>query len=83
MHCEKGLSMSKAIMTRFVMFCLTSNVEIGQLHPFDYQHRNSQVSASVLIRPDQFEAFEAETGGKLREHPRLSLNSSSPMDLRA
>jgi hypothetical protein len=78
MHCEEGLSMSKASMTRFVMFCLTNNVKIGEIHPFNYRYRNSQVSASVRIRPDQFKDFEAETGGKLRKPPKISLNSSRP-----
>lgn len=77
MHCEEGLSLSKASMTRFVMHCLTNNIEIGTLHPFNHHFPNSQVSASVRLKPDQFEAFESETKGKLRKPPRLSLNSSS------
>jgi hypothetical protein len=81
MHCEEGLSMSKASMSRFVMFCLTNNVEIGQIHPFNYRYNNSQVSASVRLRPEQFAAFEAETKGKLREPPRISLNYSTPRNM--
>ncbi len=72
MHCEEGLNLSKSSMTRFVMFCLTNNVEIGSLHPFNSNFPRSQV------KPDQFPAFENETGGKLRPPPRISLNSSSP-----
>ena len=81
MHCEEGLTLSKASMSRFVMYCLTHNVEIGDIHPFNYRYPRSQVSASVRIRPEQFEAFEVETGGKLRKPPRISLNSSTPEDL--
>jgi hypothetical protein len=77
MHCEQGLSLSKASMSRFVMFCLLNNIEIGSIYPFNYRYRNSQVSASVLMKPEQFEAFEAETYGKLRKPPRIVLNSSS------
>lgn len=73
MHCEEGLSLSKASMARFVMFCLTNNVVIGDIYPFNYRYRNSQVSASVRIKPEQFAAFEAETGGKLRDPPKLSV----------
>lgn len=77
MHCEEGLSLSKASMTRFVMFCLTNNIEIGQIHPFNYRYPNSQVSASVRLKPEQFADFERETKGKLRKPPQISLNSSS------
>lgn len=78
MHCEEGLNLSKSSMTRFVMFCLMNGVEIGTLHPFNRAFPRSAVSASVRIHPDQFAAFEAETGGKLREPPRISLSSHSP-----
>ena len=81
MHCEEGLILTKISMSRFVMFCLTNNVEIGTLHPFNYRHPRCHVSASVRIHPDLFAAFEAETGGKLRTPPRISLNSSSPKEL--
>lgn len=81
MHCEEGLSLSQASMTRFVMFCLLNDIEIGQLHPFNYKHRNCQVSASVRIHPSQFAAFEDATGGRLRKPPRISLNTSTPATL--
>lgn len=81
MHCEEGLTLSKASMSRFVMHCLTNNIEIGQIHPFNYHYHNSQVSASVRLRPDQFEAFEAETKGKLQNPPTLSVNSSTAKSL--
>lgn len=81
MHCEDGLSMTKASMSRFVMFCLTNNVEIGSIHPFNYRYARSQVSASVRIHPDLFCAFERHTGGKLRKPPLISLNASSPEKL--
>jgi hypothetical protein len=76
MHCEEGLSMTKASMARFVMFCLSNNVEIGTIHPFNYRYQRCQVTASVRIHPDLFSAFEKATGGKLRKPPRISLNSS-------
>jgi len=81
MHCEEGLSMTKASMSRFVMHCLTNNIEIGQIHPFNYHYPRCQVSASVRLLPEQFAEFEAKTGGKLRKPPRISLNSSSPAEL--
>ena len=77
MHCEEGLSMTKASMTRFVMHCLNNNIEIGQIWPFDYRHKGCTVSVTVRLLPEQFEEFERETNGKLREPPRISLNSSS------
>lgn len=73
-HCEEGLSMTKASMARFMMFCLSQNVEIGSVHAFNPRYRGSQVLAAVRIHPDQFEAFESETGGKLRRPPRIVLN---------
>jgi len=81
MHCEDGLTMTKASMARFVMHCLTNNIEIGQIHPFNYRYLRCQVSVSVRLKPEQFSAFEDETGGKLRKPPRISLNSSSAEDL--
>ena len=81
MHCEEGLSLSKASMSRFVMYCLTHNVEIGDIHPFNYRYPRSQVSASVRIRPEQFADFEAQTGGKLRKPPRVSVNFSTARNL--
>ena len=82
MHCEEGLSLSKSSLSRFVMFCLKNNVEIGTIHPFNYRYPRCQVSASVRIHPDLFSAFETETGGKLRNPPRISLNSSSPAEIK-
>lgn len=81
MHCEEGLSLSKASMSRFVMHCLSNNIEIGDIHPFNYRYRNSRVSASVRLRPDQFDEFERETKGNLIEPPKLSINSSTPEDI--
>tara|TARA_R100000951_G_scaffold16512_1_gene13001 strand:+ start:12735 stop:13010 length:276 start_codon:yes stop_codon:yes gene_type:complete len=78
MHCEEGLSMTKTSMSRFVVFCLRNRIEIGTIHPFNPDYERCQVSASVRLKPEQFAAFEAETGGKLRKPPRISLNSSSP-----
>jgi hypothetical protein len=78
MHCDEGLNLSKSSMSRFIMFCLTNRVEIGSVHPFNPAFPRSHVSAAVRIHPDLIEAFEVETGGKLREPPRLSLNASTP-----
>ena len=80
MHCEEGLSMTKASMSRFVMFCLRNRIEIGSIYPLNPNYERCQVSVSIRLKPEQFAAFEAETGGKLREPPRISLNSSSPAD---
>lgn len=77
MHCEKGLNLSKASMSRFVMFCLTNGVEIGGIYPFNREFPRSQVLASVRIHPDLCARFEEETGGKLRAPPRISLNNNT------
>lgn len=73
-HCEEGLSMTKASMARFMMFCLKNNVEIGSVHAFNANYHGCQVMAAIRIKPEQIAAFEADTGGKLRRPPRLVLN---------
>ena len=73
-HCEEGLSMTKASMARFMMFCLKNNVEIGSVHAFNANYNGSQVMAAIRLKPEQSESFEAQTGGKLRRPPRLVLN---------
>ena len=77
MHCESGLSFTKASVTRFVMFCLGNNVEIGEVRAFNPKYPGCLLLATVRIRPDQITAFEAETGGKLTEPPKITLNSQS------
>ena len=74
MHCEQGLSMSKASLARFLSFCLTGNVEIGSVSAFQPRYSRSLVLAAVRLLACQFEAFERETGGKLREPPKVHLN---------
>lgn len=74
MHCESGLSMTKASTARFMMFCLKNNVEIGSVYAFNGNYAGSLVLAAVRLRPDQFEAFERETGGKLRKPPKIKVN---------
>ncbi|MBB95601.1 MAG: hypothetical protein CML68_13550 [Rhodobacteraceae bacterium] len=80
MHCEEGLNFSKASMSRFMMFCLGNNVEIGSVYAFNAEFPRCQVLASIRLRPDQFEAFERETGGKLRKPRRVKLNSGDSTD---
>jgi hypothetical protein len=77
MHCEEGLGLTKASMARFMVFCLKKNVEIGSVHAFNPRYDRSLVLASVRIKPDQIEAFERETGGKLRRPPKINLNSGN------
>lgn len=74
MHCEAGLSMSNASLARFMSFCLRNNIKIGEVSAFQPNYPRSLVLASVRLKPDQFEAFERETGGKLREPPKINLN---------
>lgn len=74
MHCEEGLSMTKASMSRFMMFCLKNNVQTGSIYAFSPAYSRSTVIAAVCLRPEQFAEFESETGGKLRKPPRLKLN---------
>lgn len=75
MHCEEGLTLTKASMGRFLIFCLSNNVEVGQVHAFDPRYARSLVLATVRLRPEQFPAFEAATGAKLRRPPTIHLNS--------
>lgn len=79
-NCESGLSLTKASMGRFIMFVLRNNVEIGDLYVFDPKFHGSRVLASLRLRPDQFEAFEQETGGKLRKPAKIDLNTNSGSD---
>lgn len=74
MHCDSGLSMTKASTTRFIQFVLKNRVEIGTLYAFDPRYNHSLVLASIRIRPDQINAFEQETGGKLRPPIEVHLN---------
>lgn len=67
MHCEEGLSYTKSSMTRFIMYCLGNDVEIGDIWVFNKNYKGSAVIVSVKLRPDQFDDFEKETKGKLRE----------------
>jgi hypothetical protein len=74
MHCEQGLSMSNASLARFLSFCLKNNVEIGSVNAFQPSYSRSTVHAAIRIHPARIEAFERETGGKLREPPKINLN---------
>lgn len=74
MHCDSGLNLSKASMARFMMFCLTNKVELGSISAFAPEYPRCQVSAAIRIHPSLIDAFEKETGGKLRPPPKLSLN---------
>lgn len=74
-HCESGLSLTAASLSRFMLFALRNRVEVGEVYAFSPKYIRSLVLASVRLRPDQFEAFERETGGTLREPPRAHLNS--------
>ena len=75
MHCESGLSMSNTSLARFLSFCLKNNVEIGSVSAFQPRYPRSLVMAAVRLKPEQFASFEDQTGGKLREPPKLNLNS--------
>lgn len=78
MHCESGLRFNKASVSRFVMFCMENDIEIGSIHPFDRHYPSSVVMASVLIKPDLIAPLEAAARCKLRPPPRIKLNSSNP-----
>lgn len=77
MHCEQGLFMTKASMARLMMFVLRNQIEIGDIYAFNPNYDRSSVVASFKMHPDMFAAFEAETGGKLRKPPRITLNSEN------
>lgn len=76
MHCESGLTFSKASMARFMIFCLGNDVEIGSVHAFNSRYRNCQVLAVIRLKPEQFDEFENKTGGKLRKPPIARLNTT-------
>lgn len=80
MHCESGLALTKASMTRFIMHVLENRIEIGQIYAFNPKFKGSLVLATLLLRPDQFEEFEKATGGKLREPPVIHLNSGGEIE---
>jgi len=80
MHCESGLSLTKASMTRFIMHVLENRIEIGQIYAFNPKYKGSLVLATLLLRPDQFEKFEKATGGKLRKPPVIHLNSGGEFE---
>ncbi len=69
--------MSKPSLARFMTYCLQNRVEIGQIGAFQARYARSLVIATVRLKPEQFEAFERETGGKLSEPPNIALNSAS------
>ena len=77
MHCETGLALNKASMSRFMLFCLSNNVEVYQISAFNPRYRNSLVTAALKIRPDQVAEFEFATGGKLRLPPKIKVNKST------
>lgn len=77
MHCESGLTFTKASVARFVMFCLTENIEIGAIRPFNAKFPGCLLMATVRIKSDQVCAFEAATGGKLRLPPKININSEA------
>lgn len=74
MVCESGLSMTKASMARLMMFVLRNNIELLHVHAFNPNFHGCQVSAAVRIKPEQIQAFEAETGGLLTNPPTINLN---------
>ena len=74
MHCESGLTNTKASMGRFMVFCLSNNVELGGVYAFNPKYKGSLACAAVLIKPELIEAFEQETKGKLRLPPKIRLN---------
>lgn len=74
MHCDEGLSFSKASMSRFMMFCLRNKVEIGSVDAFNPKYPQCSVSASIRIKPKQVEAFENEVRAKLKTPAKLILS---------
>jgi hypothetical protein len=77
MHCNEGLIFTEKSIARFMMHCLANCIEIGTVHAFNPKYKACQVSASVKLRPDQFEAFEKATGGKLRKPAVARVNGGS------
>ena len=80
MHCESGLTLTKASMGRFMNFVLANEIEIGTIWPFAPQYPRSQVCVTVRLRPDQFDQFEAQTGGTLIKPPKIVLNQNSVIE---
>lgn len=75
MHCEQGLSLTKASMARFMVFCLENSIQVGDVFAFARYPRSS-VMAAVRLQPCLFEEFERVTGGELQKPPRVKLNSA-------
>lgn len=76
MHCESGLSLTKASMARFMIYCLKKNIKIGDIYALNPNYERSLVCAAVCLRPEQIEEFTRETGGVLREPAVFKLNST-------
>ena len=76
MTCESGISLTKASVTRLMWYILRNNIELGQIYAFNPKFHGSLVCVSLRLRPDQFEEFERETGGKLRTPVQVHLNST-------
>lgn len=75
MHCEEGLNYSAASLSRFMLFILANNIELGSVYAFaGGKYPREQVCAAVLIHPDKITMFEVEVRAKLRKPPTLVLN---------
>lgn len=74
MVCESGLAMTKASMSRLMMHVLQNDIELCAIRAFNAEFHGSHVSAAFRIKPDQIEAFEVATGGKLRPPATINLN---------
>lgn len=74
MHVEEGLTFTEKSVARLMMHCMANGIEVGQVWAFNPRYPRSQVSATVRLRPDQFEEFERATKGKLRKPPVVRVN---------
>lgn len=76
MHCDSGLSLTKASMARFMIYCLKNNILIGDIYALNPKYERSLVCAAVCLRPEHIEEFTRETGGVLTEPAVFKLNST-------
>lgn len=74
MHCEEGLSYTKASMSRFMMFCLANKVEFGSIQAFAPEYSGCQVTAAIRIHPSLVADFEREVKAKLRHPSKIKLS---------
>lgn len=70
----KPLSFRKKVLGEFLYYALKCDAEIGSVWCLNRNFHGSWVGASLLIKPENIEKFEEESGFGLRNPPIIKLN---------